>query len=385
MLKGAAVGVLANQASIDTRGHHLAGLLKKSSHCKLTKLFAPEHGFFGDAQDMDSVSDVNDPSTGIEIISLYGQTAGNLSPTVENFAGLDALVVDLPDIGTRYYTFSQTMAYCMKVAGAAGVKVIVLDRPNPIGGAQIEGSPLTKAYRSFCGIGPIANRHGMTLGELAALFRGGFGEGEAAIEKHNCELEIIQVKGWQRSMYLDETSIPWVPPSPNMQSLETAGVYPGACLFEATNLSEGRGTSRPFELLGAPFVDPAAWIAATRKVGIPLEGVSLRAVEFTPQFQKYAGELCRGVQIHVDDRLTFKPYRFGIALLVAAAKTFPDDFKWRKQPYEFIDDVPAVDLLYGDDSLRNCAEGCSSIEGILKQMEDFERWYKSARKQYLRY
>ena len=204
-LKGATIGVLANQSSVDTNGIHLVNLLNRSRHCKLAKLFAPEHGFLGAAQDMVSVPDENDNETGIEIISLYGETVESLSPTAEDFAGLDILVADLPDIGTRYYTYSQTLAYCMKIAGRAGVKVIVLDRPNPIGGVQIEGSPMTKPCRSFCGIGPVANRHGMTLGELASLFQGGFGDDEAAIEKHDCELEIVPVKGWRRSMYLDNT------------------------------------------------------------------------------------------------------------------------------------------------------------------------------------
>ncbi len=384
-LKGATIGVLANQATVDTNGIHLVNLLNRSRHCKLAKLFAPEHGFLGAAQDMVSVPDENDNETGIEIISLYGETVESLSPTAEDFAGLDILVADLPDIGTRYYTYSQTLAYCMKIAGRAGVKVIVLDRPNPIGGVQIEGSPMTKPCRSFCGIGPVANRHGMTLGELASLFQGGFGDDEAAIEKHDCELEIVPVKGWRRSMYLDNTDIPWSRPSPNMPSIATALVYPGACLFEATNLSEGRGTNHPFEMLGAPFVDPEAWIEATKKIGFPLEGASLSPTQFTPSFQKHAGERCRGVQIHVHDRLAFKPYRFGIALLVGAAKAFPDDFKWRTQPYEFIDTVPAIDLLYGNDSLRKAAEGCLSIETILKQMDTFESWYESARTQYLRY
>jgi uncharacterized protein YbbC (DUF1343 family) len=384
-LKRATIGVLANQASVDTNGIHLVSLLDRSQHCTLAKLFAPEHGFLGTAQDMISVPDENDNTTGIEIISLYGETAENLSPTEEDFAGLDILVADLPDIGTRYYTYSQTLAYCMKVAGRAGIKVVVLDRPNPIGGDQIEGSPMTTSCRSFCGIGPVANRHGMTLGELACLFQGGFGDDGAAIEKHDCELEVVPVKGWHRSMYLDDTDIAWSRPSPNMPSLQSALVYPGTCLFEATNLSEGRGTTHPFEMLGAPFVDPAAWIEATKKVSLPLEGATLSPIEFIPNFQKYAGELCRGIQIHVHDRLAFKPYRFGIALLVGAAKAFPDDFKWRTEPYEFIDTVPAIDLLYGDDSLRKAAERRLSIETVSKQIDTFESWYKSARTQYLRY
>jgi uncharacterized protein YbbC (DUF1343 family) len=377
--KGARIGVLSNQSSRDTQGNRLVDLLMKLGHCKLTKLFAAEHGYHGEAQDMISIANENDEETGIEIVSLYGDTLESLSPTPEAFEGLDVLVVDLPDIGTRYYTFSQTMAYGMKVAGQVGVKVVVLDRPNPIGGLQIEGSLVTKNGRSFCGIGPIANRHGMTLGELATMFRDGFGEGEEAIEPHDCELEIIQAEGWQRSQYLDETDIPWVRPSPNMPSLETAIIYPGACLFEATNLSEGRGTNRPFEWIGAPWIDSAAWINATKKIGLSTEGVTLSAVEFSPQFQKHAGELCHGIHIQIDDRGQFKPYRFGMALLIAAAHTFPEHFKWRKEPYEFVEDLPAIDLLFGSSTLREVVEGHTPVDQLLGQLESFERWYQSAR------
>ena len=334
---------------------------------------------------MAPVSDAFDDGIGIPIKSLYGKTLNSLCPAKEDIAELDALVVDLTDIGSRYYTYAQTLAYAMTVAGENDVKVLVLDRPNPIGGNQIEGSPLSNSNRSFCGIGPIANRHGLTIGELAFLFRDGFGDGDAAIEKHPCELEVVPVTAWNRSMYLDDTDIPWLPPSPNMMHLETAIVYPGACLFEATNISEGRGTVRPFQTIGAPFIDSEQWIAATENTGIPLEGASLQAIEFTPRFQKHAGTLCRGVQIHIHERLVFKPYRFGIALMAGAAKAFPNDFKWREEPYEFIADIPAIDLLYCDSSLCQAIEGDFSIETVFNQMEDFESWFDSARTPYLRY
>ena len=384
-LKGARVGVLSNQASLDTRGTHLVDLLMESDHCTVTKLFAAEHGFLGTAQDMIPIERETNDKTGIEIISLYGDSTESLYPATEDFQDLDVLVVDLPDIGSRYYTFSQTMAYCMRVAGQAGVKVVVLDRPNPIGGLQIEGSTLTKNCRSFCGIGPIANRHGMTLGELATMFRTGFGEGDTALEPHPCELEIVRSKGWERSQYLDATKIPWKKPSPNMPFLDTAIIYPGACLFEATNLSEGRGTERPFEWIGAPWIDSNTWIAATKEIGLSTEGATLTAIDFTPKFQKHAGELCHGIQIKVEDRESFQPYRLGIALLIAAAQTFPDNFEWRKEPYEFVDNVPAIDLLYGDSTLRRIAEGRSSIDEIVTQMKEFESWYQSSRANYFLY
>ncbi len=385
VLKGAKVGVLANQASVDTNGCHLLTLLKEQSQCKLTKFFAPEHGFSGAAQDMVAVSNEVDSATGIEIISLYGDSVASLSPSVSDFAEIDILVVDLIDVGARYYTFAQSMAYSMKVAGEAGVKVVVLDRPNPLGGIQIEGSPLTKECRSYCGVGLIANRHGLTLGELAILFQDGFGNGENAIEKHVCDLEVVLAKGWQRSMYLDETDISWIAPSPNMVTMNTAIVYPGSCLFEATNISEGRGTDSPFETLGAPFIEPEKWIAATNKLGVPLEGVKFHPIEFTPKFQKHAGKSCHGLRIEVTDRLVFQPYRCGIALLIAAANAFPDHFKWREKPYEFIAHIPAIDLLYGDSTLRQAIEGTASIETVLNQLEKFENWFGSARAAYLCY
>ena len=377
-IRGANIGLLANQTSVDPHGSHLVDLLRSNGHCKLKKLFAPEHGFGGTFQDMIPVADDTD-AAGVQVRSLYGSTADSLMPSPADFEGLDLLLIDLPDIGTRYYTFAQTMAYCMKAAGHAGVKVVVLDRPNPIGGIQIEGSNLKKPFRSFCGIGPIANRHGLTLGELALLFQHGFGNGEGAIDPHGCDLEIVKIEGWNRSQYLDETHVPWVQPSPNMPTLETAILYPGACLFEATNMSEGRGTPEPFRYLGAPYIDPDRWIAATLDSGIPVEGISLSPIEFTPTFQKHAGELCRGIQLRVADRSRLQPYRLGIALLLAAARTFPDHFRWRDKPYEFIDDVPAIDILYGSDTLRRVIEKQDNPQPILQEMEQFESWFASAR------
>jgi len=384
-LNSARVGVLSNQASVDTRGNHLVDLLKQCGHCQLTKLFAPEHGYAGNAQDMVTIRDETDKETGIEIVSMYGDTIESLSPTQEDFENVDVLVIDLPNIGTRYYTFAQTMAYCMKAAGQAGVKVIVLDRPNPIGGLQIEGSPLQNDFRSFCGIGPIANRHGMTLGELATMFHQGLGEGEAAIEPHPCELEIIPITGWRRQHYLDETSIPWVKPSPNMGSLNAAILYPGTCLFEATHLSEGRGTDEPFLNIGAPFANPSKWLDALHSTGISTEGVRLQPTTFTPAFQKQAGLLCQGLRIEIENRNKLQPYRLGIALLIAASRAFPKKFQWRDDPYEFIKDVPAVDLLYGSSTLREVTEGKKTVQDLLAELERFESWYSAARTAYFLY
>lgn len=383
---GARVGVLANQASRDSQGRHLVELLENSANGgRLVKLFAPEHGFTGNAQDMIPVGDCQDAETGLEIISLYGDNPESLRPASGDLEGLDILVVDLPDIGARYYTYSQTLAYCMEAAGKAGVQVVVLDRPNPIGGGQFEGSPLGRGYRSFCGIGPIANRHGFTLGELAKLFHGGFGEGTDALEPVACDLDILPARGWRRSQYLDDTGLPWFPPSPNIPGLETVIVYPGMCLFEATNLSEGRGTDKPFLQVGAPYIDPDKWKTGFHDLGWPLEGFSLSPAAFTPAFQKHAGHLCRGLSIRVTDRGRFQPYRLGIALILSAAKAFSEQFAWRKEAYEFIADVPAIDLLYGGPTLRQVAQGQATLTHLMDELENFETWYRDIRTNYLIY
>ena len=384
-LRGAAVGALANQASIDKAGRHLVDLLQHSPHCQLTKLFSPEHGFQGEAQDMESVENQSDPNTGIKIISLYGNSEDSLRPDSEDFSEIDTLVVDLRDIGTRYYTYAQTLAYCMEAAGQTDTKVVVLDRPNPIGGNSIEGSHLEKSCRSFCGIGPIANRHGLTLGELALMFQKGFGGGPDAVEARPCELEVISTEGWSRSLYLDDTDIPWINPSPNMRSLDTAIAYPGTCLFEATNLSEGRGTESPLMLIGGPYVDPHIWMEAINSIGLPIEGITFEPTSFTPTFQKYAGQQCQGLKIRIQDRDSIQPYRCGIAMLIAAAKAFPKDFAWRSEPYEFKTDLPAIDLLYGGRTLRNVIEGTETIDSLNQQMESFENWYANARAEFLLY
>jgi len=384
-LQGANVGILGNQASVDKAGRQLVDLLQSSDNCRLAKLFSPEHGFHGQAQDMEAVADRADAKTGIEIVSLYGDSEDSLKPDLDDFSSIDILVVDLRDIGARYYTYAQTLSYCMVAAGQTDTKIIVLDRPNPIGGIRIEGSPLEKSCRSFCGIGPIPNRHGMTLGELALMFRQGFGEGPDALEARDCDLGIIKTAGWQRELYLDDTDIPWINPSPNMRSLEAAIVYPGTCLFEATNLSEGRGTESPLLQIGAPYVDPQLWIESIRSIDLPTEGATFEPTTFTPSFQKHAGQQCRGLQIRIQDRNSFQPYRCGIAMLIAAAKAFPNDFAWRSEPYEFKTDIPAIDLLYGDPALRNAIEGAASIDSLSQQMEIFETWYDDARREFLLY
>ncbi len=382
-LRNARVGVVCNQASVNSAGVHLVDLIAKHSEGHLKRIFAPEHGFRGLAQDMEVIK--NEKHDHLEVVSLYGSDSNSLKPSHDHMKDLDVVVVDLPDIGTRYYTFSQTMAYCMTIAGTTDTKVIALDRPNPIGGTQFEGSALKRDFRSFCGIGPIANRHGFTLGELALLFQQGFGEGKDAIEPHSCELEVIQLENWNRSDYLDETGIPWVRPSPNMPSLDAATLYPGTCLFEATNLSEGRGTEEAFLLLGAPFADGETWLSALSDLHLKTEGASITPTTFTPKYQKHAGQRCHGIRLTVEDRNKLQSYHLGIALLVAAANAFPKDFQWRADPYEFIEGIPAIDLLYGSSTLRDVIEGRTSLDQMLEEIASFEAWYQEAQQPFIIY
>jgi len=384
-LTGHRIGVLANAASVSTSLEHLVDLLAARKDCRLVRIFAPEHGFRGAAQDMVSVDSTADPKTGLPVISLYGSTFESLAPREEPFQGIDLLLVDLPDIGTRYYTFAQSMALCMQVAARCDVKVMVLDRPNPINGNEIEGAPLLKKCRSFCGLLPAANRHGLTLGELAFAYQSGLGRGEDAWPPIGCRLEVVKCENWKRRMYFNETGLPWVQPSPNMPTLDTALVYPGSCLFETTNLSEGRGTTRPFETLGAPFVDSQAWIEAVQRESLELAGASLRPVSFIPQFHKWQGQSCQGVQIHVIDRKAFKPLRWGLALLAAARRLYPDRFQWRENAYEFVSDVPAVDLLYGNPLFRETLEKGDDLSAVGLQLAAFEKAYRRARAKFLLY
>ena len=369
-LKGKNFGLLCNPASVDSNYQHILSLLERND-LQPTTLFGPEHGLKAAAQDMISVSGEKIGKT--RVVSLYGETQDSLKPTISDFKNLDILLVDLQDVGSRYYTYAQTMYFCMQTAAKAKTKVIVLDRPNPLGGKKIEGAELSESCKSFCGIAPVANQHGLTLGELALLYNKGAHSASCSVEAASCELEIIELKDWKREQYSDDCQHSWVMPSPNMPTLHTAIVYPGACLFEATEMSEGRGSTRPFELIGAPFIDSKRWIAATLEdEGVKIEGAVLRPVDFIPQFQKLSGENCSGVQIHVTNRKTFQAFRLGLALISSAYKLYPQKFSWKKGTYEFIDNIPAIDLLYGSDKFRKCLEAGGVVGDLLGEIEEFE-------------
>ena len=347
--------LLANQTAVTADLDPARGVLATVGVGPLVCLFSPEHGLDGIAQDMEAVADESDPITGAEVRSLYGSDAATLAPSAEDLEGVEVLVVDLPDIGTRYYTFAATMDAAMAACERGGVEVMVLDRPNPIDGLQREGGLVLAGFESFVSQLPIPVRHGLTLGEIALLLQR---------ERYpELELTVVPCRSWHRSDWWDATGLPWVPPSPNMPTLDTAFLYPGLCLVEATTLSEGRGTTRPFHLVGAPWVDADELVTALR--GRHIQGVAFRAVRFRPQFQKHALEVCRGVEIHITDRMALQPLALGLELLDVVRQLDPERFAWRPDPYEFVADVPALDLLTGSAAAREALERGEDLEPIL--------------------
>lgn len=352
----ARVGLVANPATVDSRLSHAVDLFHEHPDIDLRLLFGPEHGLRGTAQDMIGVDDARDPVTGLPEISLYGNTFDSLSPTPQHLSKIDALVFDIQDVGARYYTYGATMALCMKAAQTSKIKVVVLDRPNPIGGLQIEGGGLESELENFCALYPVPQRHALTIGELARLYNDAFGIG--------CNLEVVACEGWKREWYYDECGLPWVMPSPNMPTLETAIVYPGMCLLEGTNLSEGRGTTRPFEIFGAPFIDGVKLSGELNRYDLP--GVMFRPCVFEPAFQKFARQRCGSVQLHVTDRKSFQSYRTGIAVLIAVKALWPEKFAWRTEPYEFRADVPAIDLLTGMSKVREAIDSGADLEQVMR-------------------
>jgi len=346
LVRGSRIGLIAHPASVDRDLRHATQLLAGPAGADVRRLFAPEHGVTGGHQDMVRVDEARDPVSGLPVTSLYGDTEDSLVPEHTALANLEVLVCDLQDAGARYYTFAATIIRTLPVAAASGVRVVVADRPNPLGGVAVEGNIVEPAFSSFVGELGIANRHGMTLGEMCELAR--------TVRNIDVDLTVVPAAGWRREQHADETGLPWVMPSPNMPALETALVYPGACLLEGTNLSEGRGTTRPFEIVGAPWLEPGAF--AARLGALKLPGVSFRPLSFVPTFHKHRGEVCGGVQIHVTDRARFRPVATGLALVVAARAEAPEAFRWRTERYEFVDAIPAFDLLAGTARWRQLIE-----------------------------
>jgi uncharacterized protein YbbC (DUF1343 family) len=342
-VRGRRVGLVVNPSSITANLEHASTALPARREVKVVALFGPEHGIAADAQDLVEVGHSRDRETGLPVYSLYGQTR---VPTPQMLAGVDAMVFDVQDVGSRYYTFVYTMLHVMEACAREGKRVVILDRPNPLGGEIVDGNVLDPEYRSFVGLHPLAVRHGMTAGELALLFRE-----ELSLD---VDLHVVPMKGWRRRMAYEDTGLPWVLPSPNIPTVDTAFVYPGGCLVEGTNLSEGRGTTRPFELVGAPWLDGPALARALDREGIP--GAGFRAAAFTPTFQKHAGLLCHGVQVHVLDRGRFPAFLAYLLLVHHARRQDPARFAWRDPPYEYENVRLPFDILCGTDRVRKALE-----------------------------
>jgi uncharacterized protein YbbC (DUF1343 family) len=375
---GRRYGILAHGASITAAGVPIHLALAASPAGPPQVLFGPEHGFYGIEQDMIAAAGGRDPWTGAPIVSLYGDSAGSLRPTPAAFAGLDLLILDLQDVGSRYYTYNATAIWAAEAAMTVGCEVWVLDRPNPLGGVMVEGNLPQPGHESFVGAFRLPVRHGLTLGELFRL--------EARRRSWSGALAHFAVwylEDWRRSMTWEETGLPWVAPSPNMPTLATALVYPGGCLVEATELSEGRGTTRPFQLTGAPFIDPKRLADHLNGRGLP--GVVFVPTWFRPQFQKHRGAVCGGVELLVTDRDAFRSYRTGVELLDALHRLWPAEFAWRAAPYEFVSEIPAIDLLTGGPECRLAIESGEGLEAWIAAWENDERTFRAERREILLY
>jgi len=373
LIRGSRVGLICNPASVDHHFRHAADLLYSHTAVNLTALFGPQHGIRGETQDnMIEWEGFRDPRTGVMAHSLYGEFR---KPTEEMLGDVDVLVFDLQDVGTRVYTFIYTMALAMEAAREFGKRFVALDRPNPIGGLAIEGATLEPGHESFVGMYPLPMRHGMTVAEIARMFNEEF--------KIGCDLEVVPMRGYRREFWFNDADSPWVIPSPNIPTPETAKVYPGTVYVEGTNISEGRGTTRPFEINGAPYAD--SFQVAEYLNGLDLPGVHFRPHSILPTFQKHAGRCCHGVQIHPLDREAFKPVVTGIALIKAFHDLYPDDFQWQSPPYEYVHDRLPFDVIAGTTKLREQIESGFSIEEIAASWRAGEEDFAERRKPYLLY
>jgi len=373
LLAGARVGAVVHPASLLPSLQHTADAMHEAPELHLVSLFGPQHGARGEKQDnMIESRFYRDPDTGLPVHSLYSETR---RPTEEMLHDLDVLVFDLQDVGTRVYTFIHTMAYCMQACACYGKAMVVLDRPNPINGDQVEGNLLDPQFSSFVGLYPLPMRHGMTVGELALLFNGEFGIG--------CDLTVVPMQGWRRGDWFDQTGLPWIMPSPNLPALESATVYPGMVLVEGTMVSEGRGTTRPFEIVGAPYVN--ARLLAERLNRLSLNGVRFRPVYFEPTFQKHAKAMCGGVQIHVLDRRVFEPYLTGIMVIATIRSLYPESFLWRQPPYEYETRKMPIEILCGGERIPRMIEAGLSTEEFRLSWQNDVSAFASKRTPYLLY
>ncbi len=353
------LGLLCNPASVDSRFNHARDRIRRAFPGQLKALYSPQHGFFAEKQDnMIESADRRDPASGLPVFSLYGETR---IPTETMLAGIDVMLVDLQDVGTRVYTFIYTLSYCMEAARRFGKRIIVLDRPNPLGGLHVEGNLLSPGCASFVGRFPIPMRHSLTIGEVAVLFNTVFGIG--------CDLEVVPMRGWNRAMTFERTGLPWVAPSPNLPSPTSAMVYPGQVIWEGTNISEGRGTTQPFECFGAPFLEPESILKA---IDDHLTvGAVLRPIVFEPTSNKWSGQACPGFQIHITDAASYSPYALALGIYQAIYQMHPDQFAYKQPPYEYEFERLPMDLILGDHNVR------SQIETGVPVREMVEEWTSS--------
>ena len=364
-LKGKRFALLVNQSSVAADGKYLFEALLQQGF-KPEKIFAPEHGLFGTEQDQITVVDEVDGFSGLKAVSLYGQTKNELKPRREDLEGLDALVVDIQDIGCRYYTYAYTMAFCIEACAALGIEVIICDRPNPLGGVIIEGNTVQHGCESFVGAYPLAVRHSLTIGEIAFFLN--------AKENWRVKIQTIGLSGWERPMLYPATRGLWSQPSPNMPTFDTTVVYPGTCLFEATNVSEGRGTTRPFEIIGAPFIDPKKYATALNEQKLP--GVYFRPLYFKPTFHEFKDQACGGVFVHVTDIGIFESFYTGLSMVKTAHDLWPKEFDWRREPYEYVADVLAIDLLTGSGEFREVVERGGSLAAYRDQYQKTQEEFR---------
>ncbi len=369
LIRGRRVGLVTNPSGVDRRLRATADLLHVRPGPELVLLFGPEHGIRGDAEDGVPVETAIDDRTGVPAVSLYGERR---QPSPGELEQLDVLLFDIQDVGVRFYTYLYTMTLAMEACAEAGVPFVVLDRPNPLGGLVVEGNMLdAPAFASFVGRYPIPVRYGLTIGELARLFNEEFGIG--------AELHVVEMRGWRRSMQWPDTSLHWVPPSPNMPTPETVAVYPGMCFFEGTNVSEGRGTALPFEQIGAPYMD--GFVLAARIDALGLPGVAVRPVFFRPAFGKHEGLSCAGIQLHTTGDEAFSPVRTGFHLLSEARRGWPEDFGWRTNP----EGIHNFDKLAGTDRIRAALDGGAAVDDLIEEWARERLPFEECRRRYLRY
>jgi uncharacterized protein YbbC (DUF1343 family) len=372
-LQGARVGLAAHPASVNRRFEHAIDVFRWTKKFRLSALFGPQHGIHGQTQDnMIEWEGFRDPASGLPVFSLYGQVRKPVHSMLEH---CDVLAIDFQDVGSRYYTFIWTMDLCMQACRETGKTVIVLDRPNPISGRLVEGPVLDPAYASFVGLKPLPVRHGMTIAEIGGYLHQRY--------YPNLDFRVLPMRGWKRSQWFNDTMLPWIIPSPNMPTLDTALVYPGMCLVEGTNVSEGRGTTRPFEIFGAPFIHSATIINVLKEFKLP--GVVFRPVHFQPTFQKHAHALCGGAQIHVTNREKFQPFKTGVAILKAIHNTYPRDFRWKEPPYEYEEVNLPIDILAGSDKLRKDIESWKDLDAMAKWWRGEAKEFEKVRRKFLLY